>query len=433
MASAPTDDRFRPPDPTTGMNMHTTIQESTSDSSYNSSQREVHTALAEQELDITRTNISKEDLRQFHDTRIPATTAENVRESSQKCHQNRSVYEVIRAELVTGVCTTGRGGHPTEVSGKFHGGITDSDNSGESTGVLVNLPQKEDMQSLSQTQNTHMAGKEKVQELGQSSSSNLDVFVKKQGKDTGTIPIDNSRSSVIPAYNSDTELHRTENHPSKVWVAKEHDHSTAIRQGQSNQGKAVPGIDSMLPVPKPLETVIVVEEAVGGGSMRGGELTHARHEEVDFDHSGDSKAPDIPITTHQKTGTQPVTDTGQQHGRFNNKSGDRLSKKKREALKRNGNRVLVRIQMIQLQTIFFAMNPSSVEGPDCIGGKFYQSCWSSIKEDLLAAVQYFFCGKIMPKFMTHSCLVLLPKTEQLTRFRDLRPINLSNFTNKIIS
>ncbi|KAH0673761.1 hypothetical protein KY284_024848 [Solanum tuberosum] len=239
MASAPTDDRFRPPDPTTGMNMHTTIQESTSDSSYNSSQREVHTALAEQELDITRTNISKEDLRQFHDTRIPATTAENVRESSQKCHQNRSVYEVIRAELVTGVCTTGRGGHPTEVSGKFHGGITDSDNSGESTGVLVNLPQKEDMQSLSQTQNTHMAGKEKVQELGQSSSSNLDVFVKKQGKDTGTIPIDNSRSSVIPAYNSDTELHRTENHPSKVWVAKEHDHSTAIRQGQSNQAPEI--------------------------------------------------------------------------------------------------------------------------------------------------------------------------------------------------
>ncbi|KAH0689099.1 hypothetical protein KY289_016457 [Solanum tuberosum] len=261
MTGAPTNDQFRPPDPATGMNMHdihTTIQESTSDSSYNSSQREeaIHTALAEQELDETCTNVSMEDLRQFHDTRIPAqqetqkshdfsvpsvrnlqaTVAENVGKSSQKRHQNRSIDEVIQTELAIGVCTTGRGGHPTDVLGNFHGEITGSDNSGESTGVQVNLAQKEDMQSLSQTQNTHRAGKEKVQELGQSSSSHLDVFVKKQG-DTGTIPIDNSRSCVIPAYNSDTELHRTENHPSKVWVAKEQDHPTAIRQGQSNQGK----------------------------------------------------------------------------------------------------------------------------------------------------------------------------------------------------
>uniref|UniRef100_M1DC27 Bifunctional endo-1,4-beta-xylanase xylA n=1 Tax=Solanum tuberosum TaxID=4113 RepID=M1DC27_SOLTU len=284
MTGAPTNDQFRPPDPATGMNMHdihTTIQESTSDSSYNSSQREeaIHTALAEQELDETCTNVSMEDLRQFHDTRIPAqqetqkshdfsvpsvrnlqaTVAENVGKSSQKRHQNRSIDEVIQTELAIGVCTTGRGGHPTDVLGNFHGEITGSDNSGESTGVQVNLAQKEDMQSLSQTQNTHRAGKEKVQELGQSSSSHLDVFVKKQG-DTGTIPIDNSRSCVIPAYNSDTELHRTENHPSKVWVAKEQDHPTAIRQGQSNQG--------------------------------------------------------------------------QQQGRFNNKSGDRLSKKRRQALKK---------------------------------------------------------------------------------------------------
>ncbi|XP_015170975.1 uncharacterized protein [Solanum tuberosum] len=87
----------------------------------------------------------------------------------------------------------------------------------------------------------------------------------------------------------------------------------------------------------------------------------------------------------------------------------------------------------ELRQVVFSMNPNSAAGLDGIGGKFYQSCWGIIKEDLLAAVQSFFCGNIMPKFMSHTCLVLIPKTEQPTRFTDLQPISLSKFTNKIIS
>ncbi|KAH0636105.1 hypothetical protein KY285_035844 [Solanum tuberosum] len=67
----------------------------------------------------------------------------------------------------------------------------------------------------------------------------------------------------------------------------------------------------------------------GRGAQRGGELTHVRHEEVEFDHSADTRAP-----------ATPIPDTGQKQGRFNNKSGDRLSKKKREAIKK-GNMVKV--------------------------------------------------------------------------------------------
>ncbi|WMV30193.1 hypothetical protein MTR67_023578 [Solanum verrucosum] len=94
-------------------------------------------------------------------------------------------------------------------------------------------------------------------------------------------------------------------------------------------------------LPPPLEKLDIhngskqdsrLQPAVNQQQAQGGGLTHARQEEVDFDHSGDSKAPSTPITTQQKTGTQPVTNTGHQQGRFNNKSGDRLSKKRREAL-----------------------------------------------------------------------------------------------------
>ncbi|KAK6782011.1 hypothetical protein RDI58_019807 [Solanum bulbocastanum] len=89
--------------------------------------------------------------------------------------------------------------------------------------------------------------------------------------------------------------------------------------------------------------------------------------------------------------------------------------------------------MEELRQVVFAMNPNSAPGPDGIGGKFYQVCWNIIKDNLLAAVQSFFCGNSMPKYMSHACRVLIPKIEQPNRFKDLRPISLSNFSNKIIS
>ncbi|KAH0697937.1 hypothetical protein KY289_015419 [Solanum tuberosum] len=40
----------------------------------------------------------------------------------------------------------------------------------------------------------------------------------------------------------------------------------------------------------------------------------------------------------------------------------------------------------ELKQVVFAMNPNSAPGPDGIGGKFYQACWTIIKEDLLAVL-----------------------------------------------
>lgn len=89
--------------------------------------------------------------------------------------------------------------------------------------------------------------------------------------------------------------------------------------------------------------------------------------------------------------------------------------------------------MEELKQVVFSMSPNSAPGPDGIGGKFYQTCWHIIKEDLLAVVQYFFCGHEMPKIMSRAILVLIPKINQPNRFTDLRLISLSNFTDKIIS
>lgn len=89
--------------------------------------------------------------------------------------------------------------------------------------------------------------------------------------------------------------------------------------------------------------------------------------------------------------------------------------------------------MEELQQVVFSMSPHSAAGPDSMNGKFFQACWSIIKDDLLTVVQSFFSGQIMPKYFSHACLVLLPKTSNPSKLSEFRPINLSNFTNKIIS
>nr|XP_009782874.1 PREDICTED: uncharacterized protein LOC104231558 [Nicotiana sylvestris] len=48
-------------------------------------------------------------------------------------------------------------------------------------------------------------------------------------------------------------------------------------------------------------------------------------------------------------------------------------------------------------------------------------------------VRAFFNGHELPKCVTHTNLVLLPKKKEVTTFSDLRPISLSNFSNNVIS
>ncbi|KAG5590588.1 hypothetical protein H5410_041102 [Solanum commersonii] len=51
---------------------------------------------------------------------------------------------------------------------------------------------------------------------------------------------------------------------------------------------------------------------------------------------------------------------------------------------------------------------------------------------LINVVQGFIRGSTLPKCITHTNLILLPKKEVVQTFSDLSPISLSNFINKII-
>uniref|UniRef100_A0A0V0IXG7 Putative ovule protein n=2 Tax=Solanum chacoense TaxID=4108 RepID=A0A0V0IXG7_SOLCH len=53
--------------------------------------------------------------------------------------------------------------------------------------------------------------------------------------------------------------------------------------------------------------------------------------------------------------------------------------------------------------------------------------------DINNMVRVFFCGQELPRFITHTNMILILKKEVVNNFGDLRPISLSTFTNKIIS
>lgn len=89
--------------------------------------------------------------------------------------------------------------------------------------------------------------------------------------------------------------------------------------------------------------------------------------------------------------------------------------------------------MDEVKKAVFNLNGDSASGSDVFTGLFYQKCWEIIGSDLYRMVDSLFVGNTLPKFITHTNLVLLPRKNDIHSFLDLQPISLSNFVNKVIS
>ncbi|KAK4386323.1 hypothetical protein Sango_2502900 [Sesamum angolense] len=64
---------------------------------------------------------------------------------------------------------------------------------------------------------------------------------------------------------------------------------------------------------------------------------------------------------------------------------------------------------------------------------FYQVCWNIIAQNVLIAVQDFFCCTPMPKNFKATSIALIPKVLNPLVWTDYRPISLCNVSNKICS
>ena len=79
-------------------------------------------------------------------------------------------------------------------------------------------------------------------------------------------------------------------------------------------------------------------------------------------------------------------------------------------------------------------HPFSVSALQAFGllGAFYQHCWDILGNNIFKMVQDFFMCNSLPKSITLTNFVVLPKKEQTRSLCDLRPISLSIFINKVL-
>lgn len=87
----------------------------------------------------------------------------------------------------------------------------------------------------------------------------------------------------------------------------------------------------------------------------------------------------------------------------------------------------------EVKNTVFKLSGDSSCGPDGLSRRFYQECGDIVGSDISRMVHDCFSGNSLPKSITHTNLVLIPKKANVQTFSDMRPISLRNFVNKILS
>ncbi|XP_070042829.1 uncharacterized protein [Nicotiana tomentosiformis] len=87
----------------------------------------------------------------------------------------------------------------------------------------------------------------------------------------------------------------------------------------------------------------------------------------------------------------------------------------------------------EVKAAVFALSGDSTSGPDSFTSIFFQVCWDIVGEDIHNMLKLVYIGCSLPKSITHTNLVLLPKRPMVQTFSELITICLSNFISKVIS
>lgn len=65
--------------------------------------------------------------------------------------------------------------------------------------------------------------------------------------------------------------------------------------------------------------------------------------------------------------------------------------------------------MHEVKRAIFELNGNSATGPDDFTRLFFHECSDIVVEDVTNVVKAFFCRHELPRYVTHTMLVLIPK------------------------
>ncbi|GAU16642.1 hypothetical protein TSUD_325920 [Trifolium subterraneum] len=88
---------------------------------------------------------------------------------------------------------------------------------------------------------------------------------------------------------------------------------------------------------------------------------------------------------------------------------------------------------VEIQQALFQMHPDKSPGPDGFNPAFYQRFWEQCSEDIFSAASNWLERGYFPTSLNETNICLIPKCDNPTSMKDLRPISLRNVLYKMIS
>ncbi|GAU43015.1 hypothetical protein TSUD_28340 [Trifolium subterraneum] len=91
------------------------------------------------------------------------------------------------------------------------------------------------------------------------------------------------------------------------------------------------------------------------------------------------------------------------------------------------------ITKVEIQQALFQMHPDKSPGPDGFNPAFYQRFWEHCSDDIFSAASTWLERGYFPTSLNETNICLIPKCDNPTSMKDLRPISLCNVLYKMIS
>lgn len=79
------------------------------------------------------------------------------------------------------------------------------------------------------------------------------------------------------------------------------------------------------------------------------------------------------------------------------------------------------------------MHPEKLQGPNGFNPAFYHKFRDTVGEDIFLAGTSWLQDGVFPSKLNHTIVKLIPKCDNLSSMKDLRPISLCNVVYKILS